>query len=129
VALIILDASVLIAHLEPADAHHEAAVEALVAHAGDDLRLPASALAETLVVPARRGRLAEAREALTQLLLVIEPLTQSIAERAAELRGRHRTLRLPDALVLATGDIIGADKVLTADRRWARWSGRVQAIG
>ena len=48
-ALIVLDASVIIAHLDPADALHARAVTALTAVSDDDLVLPASALAETLV--------------------------------------------------------------------------------
>src|SRR6202011_1820083 len=45
VALIVLDASVLIALLDPNDALHTAARAALARHAGDDLKLPASAYA------------------------------------------------------------------------------------
>ena len=52
-ALIVLDASVVIAHLDPSDAHHSEATALLLEHADDDLRLPASAYAETLVDPAR----------------------------------------------------------------------------
>jgi len=128
VALIVLDASVVIAHLDPADALHARAVSALTAVSGDDLVLPASALAETLVSPARRGRLADARAAIDALLIGIAPLTDTIAEGAAGLRAAHRTLRLPDALVLATGDHLDADGVLTADRKWARLSSRTRTI-
>ena len=48
-ALIVLDASVLIALLDPNDALHTAARAALARYAGDDLKLPASAYAESLV--------------------------------------------------------------------------------
>ena len=37
-------------------------------------------------------------------------------------------LRLPDALVLATADVLGATKVLTADRAWSRISRNVRVI-
>ena len=127
-ALIVLDASVVIAHLDPADALHARAVSALTAVSDDDLVLPASALAETLVSPARRGRLVEARAAIDSLLIRIEPLTDTIAEGAAGLRAAHRTLRLPDALVIATGDHLDADGVLTADRKWTRLSSRTRII-
>jgi predicted nucleic acid-binding protein len=56
VALIALDSSVLIALLDPGDAHHEAARAALEAHVDDDLRIPAHTLAEALVHPARAGK-------------------------------------------------------------------------
>jgi len=118
VALIVLDASVLIALLDPNDALHTAARAALARHAGDDLKLPASAYAESLLGPARRGRLAEATQAIVALLLDIVPITGEVAEEAAELRARHPSLRLPDALVVATGSVLGAAVVLTGDARW-----------
>ena len=117
-ALIVLDASVLIALLDPNDALHPAARAALSRHAGDDLKLPASAYAESLVGPARRGRLAAAKQAIDALLLDIVPITSQVAEEAAELGARHPSLRLPDALVVATGSVLGAAVVLTGDARW-----------
>lgn len=127
-ALIVVDASVLIAHLDPADTVHAHATEALLAHAADDLRLPASAYAETLVDPARRGRLDEARERIASLQLEIVPIDSQLAEHAARLRARERSIRLPDALVLACGEELDADEILTADRRWRRFE-RVRLVG
>jgi predicted nucleic acid-binding protein len=123
VALIVLDASVLIAHLDPGDPVHENATAALLQHANDDLRLPASAYAESLVDPARKGRLDEAREKIAALGFPVVPLDESMAARAAGLRARGRQLRLPDALVLACGEELGADAVLTADRHLRRFRG------
>lgn len=120
-ALIVLDASVLIAHLDPADALHATAVSVLDEHADDDLRLPASAYAEALVGPARAGVLELAREQIRDLKLTIEPIGAILAERAAVLRATAARLRLPDALVIACGDILNADAVLTADRGWRRF--------
>jgi len=128
VALIVLDASVLIAHLDPSDAVHGAGTQALLTHAADDLRLPASAYAEILVDPARRGRVDEARDRIASLRLEIVPIDSRLAERAASLRARERLIRLPDALVLACGEELDADAVLTADRRWRRFD-RVQLVG
>jgi predicted nucleic acid-binding protein len=126
-ALIVLDASVVIAHLDPNDALHVAATEMLLEYAADDLRLPASAYAESLVDPARKGRLDEARRAIAALQLQIVPIDAAQAERAANLRARERGLRLPDALVLACGEQLSADVILTADRRWRRFE-RVRLI-
>ena len=129
-ALVVLDASVTIAFLDAADPHHSGAVAALTRVQGSDLVLPASAYAEMLVGPARRGRGATdaAREFVTDLALRIEPISASIAERAAELRAAHRALKLPDALVIATADALEATLVLTADRTWTRVSRRAQMI-
>lgn len=127
-ALIVLDASVVIAHLDSADALHRAATAALLEVADDDLRLPASAYAEALIDPTAMGRLDKARDHVAALGLGIVSLDVAIAERAASLRAHHRTLRLPDALVLATAAELDADVVLTGDRRWRRLPG-VRVIG
>jgi predicted nucleic acid-binding protein len=56
---------------------------------------------------------------VTALPARIEPLSTEIARQAAELRAIHGSvLRLPDALVLATAKTLGAQWVLTTDRRW-----------
>jgi predicted nucleic acid-binding protein len=126
-ALIVLDTSVVIAHLDPNDRLHSAATDALLEYAADDLRLPASAYAESLVDPARKGLLDEARLAIAALQLQIVPLDGAQAERAAKLRARERGLRLPDALVLACGEQLAAEVILTADRSWRRYE-RVRLI-
>lgn len=119
-ALIVVDASVLIALLDPGDALHMAAMAVLTNHAGDDLKVPASAYSESLVGPARRGHVAPAKSAIASLLMDIVPITAAIAEHAAQLRARHPRLRLPDALVVATGTVLNADRVLTGDAGWRR---------
>lgn len=126
--MIVLDASVVIAHLDPDDSLHVSATSTLLEYASDDLRLPASAYAESLVDPARKGRLDEARDAIAALQLQIVPVDRPSAERAASLRARERGLRLPDALVLACGEHLAADVIVTADRRWRRFE-RVRLIG
>jgi predicted nucleic acid-binding protein len=130
VALIVVDASVIIGFLDAADEHHEAAVAALDASVADDLVLPATAYAEVLVAPARKGSAAVDRveEALSALTVQLEAITPAIARSAATLRARHRSLKLPDALVLATAEVLGAATVLTADRTWPRISRKVRLI-
>jgi predicted nucleic acid-binding protein len=120
VAVVVLDAGVVIAVLDTADANHAAAVAALGKHANDDVRIPASALAEVLVSPSRRGVANEVLEAIESLGLGVVPLDRDIAVLAAGLRARRKTVRLPDALVAATGVALEADVVLTTDRRLAR---------
>jgi len=126
VALAVVDASVLIAFLDPEDAHHGRAVEALSVH-GREFALPASAYAEALVHPHEQGPSAveHVRSLIAELPIRIEPIDQRVAERAAELRAR---VRLPDALVLATGEVLAADVVLAADDRWRSVSRRVHVI-
>ena len=128
-ALIALDTSVLIALLDPDDVHHHAARAALEAHADDDLRIPAHALAEALVHPARAGKEPEARRLIASLEIAVDPIDEAVAVAAARLRARHGSaLRMPDALVLACADVRKAKSVLTADARWSAWSRRVELV-
>ena len=127
-ALIVLDASVVIALLDPADALHAAAKREFDRVAGDDLALPASALAETLVAPARVGRVAAVRGQLNALEIRIVEGGEEVAVVAAEMRARHKGLRLPDALVLATAELLEAELLLTGDASWKGLSGKVRIV-
>jgi predicted nucleic acid-binding protein len=121
VGTLILDASVLIGLLDTADAHHAVAVDQVEAadQRGTALLTPASAYSEALVPFARAGRVGDAREAIGAMGIAVTPLTAAIAERAAQLRGAHGRLRLPDAIVLATARELGSD-LLTYDERLER---------
>ncbi|HEX9504560.1 MAG TPA: type II toxin-antitoxin system VapC family toxin [Acidimicrobiia bacterium] len=118
----VLDAGVVIAGLDADDAHHTAAAGALTAarDRGDSFVVPASAYAEVLVRPAARGNATVARvdAALDAMAITIADADREIARRAASLRARHSSLRLPDALVIATAIELAADHLLTTDRRW-----------
>lgn len=129
-ALVVLDASVVIAFLDSNDPHHAAAVAAVAATRDEEIVLPASVYAEVLVGPYRRGSSAVRRveEFVTDLGMRIEPLTREIAARAARLRAKASRVGLPDAFVLATGDALGAARVLTADRAWPAISKRARVI-
>ena len=122
---LILDASVLIGLLDTADSHHDRAIDDVEAadQEGEQLLLPASAYSETLVAFARARRIQEAREAITSMGITVVSLTDTIAERAAELRARHRQLRLPDAIVLATAQELGG-RLLSYDRGLSRLAGK-----
>jgi predicted nucleic acid-binding protein len=128
-AVTVLDASVVIAFLDSDDAHHSAAAAAIGKASGQQFVLPASAYAEILVDPWRAGAtaIAAVKGFLAALGIRIEPLTADIAERAARLRSMHRHLRLPDALILATAEVLDAP-VLTADRAWPRVSRRARLV-
>ncbi len=120
--LIHLDAGVMIGFLDASDAHHQAARVVLDAalEAGDHLAMAASAFAECLVGPARRGdeAIATVRSLIERVPITIVPLDVDIATTAARLRARHRALRLPDALVIATASVAAADQLLTTDHSW-----------
>ena len=119
-ALTVLDAGVVIALLELTDAHHGSARRAIEAarKRGDRLILPAAAYAELLVNPSRKGAesVAVVDGFVGALPLHVEPISRAIAAEAASLRARHgRSLRLPDALVVATAVHLAADRLITTD--------------
>ena len=126
-ALTVLDTGVLIGFLDSFDAHHARAtsVVAGMRSSGEQGVIPASAYAELLVQPFRRGtsdvKLVD--DALDALVIRIEPITRAIARRAAELRATHPSLRLPDALVVATARTLRATRLITTDARWPRFTG------
>lgn len=120
--LIHLDAGVVIGFLDADDAHHESAAQALATslRSGDRLAMAASAFAECLVGPSRRGERAVATvsDLFERLPIDIVDLDADTARRAAALRAKHGALRLPDALVIATASERSADHLITTDRRW-----------
>ena len=129
-ALVVLDASAIIAFLDPHDALHDAAVDALGEHQHDELSIPSTVYAEILVAPYRRGAeaVADVEAFVRDFAIRIDATTPAIARAAAKLRSESRSLRLPDALLLATADELAADVVLTGDESWARISSRLTLI-
>lgn len=129
---VVLDASVLLEFLDPQDVHHSAARQVITAavHGGDSVVVPASVLAEVLVGAARQG--ADIRDEAERRLLAsidrLHPVDRDVAVHAADIRAVHPAVRLPDALVLATGRAVGG-RVLTADKRGAAVDGRVEVVG
>jgi predicted nucleic acid-binding protein len=116
--LALLDTSIVIAVLNRHDTLHPAARRSLLA-ARDRHALGISALTytEILVGPLRAGEDAvEIVERFAAQTSILE-LSSQIARLAAELRAR-RNIRLPDAVILATGLWHKADVILTGDVRW-----------
>lgn len=130
---VVLDASVLLAVLDTSDAHHAAATATLLAHheSNHTMVLPASVLAEVLVAESRRGHPAveHRRRLIHGICGPTRVIDDDVAVAAARLRATHRSLRLPDALVIATGIVDDADAVITADKRWSGVDRRVEVIG
>ncbi len=121
----VLDTSVLIAIVDASDVHHAAAREIVEAAraSGDRFVVPVAAYAEFMVRPFQddpneigfRDGLVDAIPAR------VEPATREIGRQAAEIRARHgRRVPLPDALIIATAVVLGADRIVTADAGWPR---------
>jgi predicted nucleic acid-binding protein len=97
--VIVLDASVLIAHLDERDAHHAKAGQRLAESGAEPLGASTVSLAETLVAPARAGRLADATAALERLRVIELPLGPQAPARLAQLRA-DTGRKLPDCAIL-----------------------------
>jgi predicted nucleic acid-binding protein len=113
--VIVLDASVLIAHLGATDALHDRAVELLVDAADEDLGASPLTLAEVYVGPARAGKLARAQKAIRDLGVAVVPLGDDAPERLAALRSTIG-LRLPDCCVLYAAESTTAEIATFDDR-------------
>ena len=122
--LVVLDANVLIYHLEGMIPYAELTTTLLAEAAGDSLRLAVSALtvAEILAGPYRHedpSRLEVVRDFLEGLPnAAIQPLDLAVADRAAWIR--MYGLRMPDAIVMATALVLGADALVTNDAVFQR---------
>lgn len=116
-----LDADVLIAFLDAGHDQHARAVELLRPWlgAGGEIVIGASVYAEVMVRPLARGADVRVDEFIDAIGATVFAVDRDIARRAAGLRARHRSLRLPDALSLATALTAGAELV-TLDQRLRR---------
>ena len=122
--MIVVDASVLIAHLDERDASHARAGDALLEAADQRLGCSPITLAEVLVGPARRERLAAARAAVADLGIEEIPLGEDAPARLATLRAESG-LKMPDCCVLLAAQDAAADTVLTFDGALAREAERL----
>lgn len=116
--VIVADASVLIAHLDRTDVHHDGAVTLLLRAGGLPLAASPITVAEVLVAPARISRLDEAHVALRTLDLQEIALTPDAVPRLARLRA-DTNLKLPDCCVLLAAQDAPAQAILTFDERLA----------
>lgn len=97
--MIALDASVLIAHLNPADTHHQAATTLLLGSAPGQLLVHTVTLAEVLVGGVRIGQGASMRDDLHAAGIAIAPHDDDESLRLAEVRAASG-LKLPGCCVL-----------------------------
>lgn len=115
----LLDTSAVVGFLHVDDALHAAADAAVRAAAREHALAVSAVTFAELLTGAKLGHHDEPllRRFLTEAVAARIPVDERVAERAAELRAVRRTLRMPDALILATGDL-HADVVVTGDHGW-----------
>lgn len=116
--MITLDASVVIAHLQPRDAHHAAATVYLREHADQLLLIHSLNLAEVLVGGVRAGRGQELLDDLHAIGLRVAVQHDGEPLRLAALRV-ETGLKLPDCCALDTA-LASESTLATFDERLAR---------
>jgi predicted nucleic acid-binding protein len=115
--VIVLDASVIIAHLDSTDQHHRAAAQLLADNAFDEWASSAVTLAEVLVGPARRGEGERVNDLLTRWGVHAVAVPEDASLRLAALRSKT-PMKLPDCCALLAALQFGA-AVATFDDRLA----------
>ena len=126
-ARVALDADIIIAFLDPGDEQHAVAVAQLRPRlmAGDHLLAAATVYAETIVRPLQNGTAATVDEFFDSAGIAVVAIDRTTARRAAALRATHPSLRLPDAISLATA-IATDSTLLTLDNKLRRIAQRSQ---
>lgn len=116
----LLDSGVVAGFLDRGDAFHTAADERIRQLAGRDRMVVSVITYAELLTGAGLGHHDQAtvRGFFADLIDEIHDVNPRVAERAATLRATAPALKMPDALILATADIVAADVIITADRRW-----------
>jgi predicted nucleic acid-binding protein len=97
--MIAMDASVLIAHLNPADPHHEAATAIFLVGVPGQMLVHTITLTEVLVGGVRIGQGVSMHDDLRAAGITVAPHDDGEPLRLAELRATS-SLKLPDCCVL-----------------------------
>jgi len=123
---VVLDSGVVVGFLDRQDALHDAADAAIREYARGQ-RLVASVVTYAEVLTgARLGHHNEDDVAgfFRGLLSAVLPVDVAVADTAADLRSRFKSLRMPDALILATAEADPeVDLIVTGDRQLTKVSG------
>jgi predicted nucleic acid-binding protein len=123
---VVVDSDVVVGFLDRQDALHDAA-DAAVRELAHGQRLVASVVTYAEVLTgARLGHHKEAEVAgfFGGLLSAVLPVDVAVADTAADLRSRFKSLRMPDALILATAETNpDVDLVVTGDQQLAKVKG------
>jgi predicted nucleic acid-binding protein len=122
---LILDASVLVAHLDGGDAHHERAVNLLLEAVQEEFRASPITLAEVLTGPACIGALDRARAALAAIGVRSTGMDDDAPEKLAVIRAATG-LKMPDCCVVLAAEK-EASELATFDDRLAA-AARVRGI-
>jgi predicted nucleic acid-binding protein len=123
---VVLDSGVVVGFLDREDALHDVA-DTAVRELVRGQRLLASVVTYAEVLTgARLGHHDESAVGgfFTGLLSAVLPVDMAVADKAADLRSRVKSLRMPDALILATAETDpDVDLIVTGDQQLTKVSG------
>jgi predicted nucleic acid-binding protein len=123
---VVLDSDAVVGFLDRDDALHDAADAAVRDVMGEHRILVSAVTYAEVMTGARLGRHDEAAVGgfFAELISAILPVNVHVADRAAALRARFRSLRMPDALIIASADTeASVDLIITGDQQIAKVSG------
>ena len=123
---VVLDSDAVVGFLDRKDALHDAADSAIRDLIRDQRLLVSVVTYAEVLTGARLGHHDEdqVRGFFSGLISGVLPVDVAVADMAAELRSRRKSLRMPDALILATAEIhLEVDLVVTGDTQVAKVSG------
>jgi predicted nucleic acid-binding protein len=118
--VVLLDSAAIAGFLDRDDVFHATADECVRALAGRERLITSVVSYAEVLTGAQLGHhdATKVRGFFHDLVDDVYDVDRSVAERAAELRAGTPSLRMPDALILATAHLRDADVVVTADHRW-----------
>jgi len=116
----LLDSVSVAGFLDRDDAFHAAADARIRLLAGRDTMVVSVITYAELLTGAGHGHHEQSavRGFFAQLIDEVYSVDRAVAERAAVLRSQTPSLKMPDALILATAEVHHADLVITGDDRW-----------
>jgi predicted nucleic acid-binding protein len=117
----LLDSIVIAGFLDRDDAFHSAADSRIRKLAGREMLVVSVITYAELLTGIGLGphEQSAVRGFFAQLIDEVYSVDRAVAEQAATLKSQTPSLKMPDALILATADIHKADFVVTGDERWS----------
>jgi predicted nucleic acid-binding protein len=123
---VVLDSDAVVGFLDRDDGLHDAADAAIRDLVGEHRLLVSAVTYAEVLTGARLGHHDEAAVGgfFTELISAILAVDVAVVDRAADLRSRFRSLRMPDALILASADTeASVEFIVTGDQQMAKVSG------
>ena len=117
---VVLDSDAVVGFLDRDDALHDAADKAIRDLLAKERLLVSVVTYAEVLTGAKLGHHDErqVKGFFSDLISEVLPVDMDVADMAASLRSRRKSLRMPDAMILATAELQpGVGLVLTGDRK------------